>query len=110
MYYTHTDRKEDRQRYTRVSSYKYRQACDLHRLPTGFSFGILVIPSNIPPNFGIPFVCGVLVVGGGGLDGAPEFDVLLLLSVGLPLVFATRPAPATLLLSTVVVFFSFAPF
>lgn len=86
--------------------------CEKHlqRLPTGFSFGILVIPSKIPPSFGIPFVCCELaLVGGGGLDGALEFDVLLLLLLLLPLAFAMRPVTTGPLLSTVVVFFSFAP-
>lgn len=87
-----------------------RKQKHLQRLPTGFSFGILVIPSKIPPSFGIPFVCCELaLVGGGGLDGAFEFDVLLLLLL-LPLAFAMRPAPTGTLLSIVVVFFSFAPF
>lgn len=89
----------------------------LHRVPTGFSFGILVNSPNIPPNFGIPSGCccatlpaddGDALDGNGGLDGAPGFDVLLLLLL-LLFAFAMRPAPSGPLLSTVTVFRSFMP-
>lgn len=81
----------------------------LLRSPTGFSFGIDDNPSKIPPSFGISFVCTFDdVLGGGGRDGAFEFefefdDALLLL-------LQMRPDSAGPLLSTVTVFFSLAPF
>lgn len=79
----------------------------LHRPPTGFNFGIDDNPSKIPFSFGVPFICAVPLFGGGGRDGTPEFDFVLLL---LLFASATRPAIIGPLLSTVVVFFSFAPF
>lgn len=84
------------------------RAHDSHILlaPTGFNFGISVIPPKIPPNFGI---CAFIFVGGGGLLGAFKFVELLLLLL-LLFEFAIRPAMAGPLLSTVVVFFNFAPF
>lgn len=73
--------------------------------PTGFNFGIDDNPSKIPLSFGVPFICA-LPFGGGGRDGAPAFVRALLL----PFESAMRPATTGPLLSTVVVFFSFAPF
>lgn len=58
----------------------------IDRPPTGFNFGIADIPSKIPFSFGVPFICALFpLFGGGGRDGAPPpplpppFDLKLLL-------------------------------